>query len=66
MQKTAELDKASKDSEKAFFAGGGDIKSILDGYLAQRREFHKYSILKVKVPKVNWSVKLSDWTKFDP
>ena len=48
-QKASAADQASKGLEKSFINGGGDVSSFLGDYMKQRREFHKYSMLKVKV-----------------
>ena len=42
-------DNESRNLEKTYYKGNMDTKAFIEQYMAKRREFHKYQILKVKV-----------------
>lgn len=48
-KKILNADKDSRDLEKQFTKGSINQKDFMDNFLTQRKNFHKYQILKVKV-----------------
>ena len=48
-QKAGVAEQAARTSEKAYLGGDGDTRAFLEAYMQQRREFHKYSMLRLKV-----------------
>ena len=48
-KKISNADNETKQLEKAFYKGSVDQKNFIEGFLAKRKEFHKYQILKIKV-----------------
>ena len=48
-QKASEADSSSKQTDKAFIKGEIDLKSFMSNYVDQRKEYHKYKLLTVKV-----------------
>lgn len=48
-KKIGSADRDSRDLEKQFAKGNISQKEFMDQYLAQRKDFHRYQILKVKV-----------------
>ena len=48
-KKVNSTDVECKNIEKTFYKGGIDQKKFIEEYINKRKDFHKYSILKVKV-----------------
>ena len=48
-QRINQADNESRKQEKDYLRNGGNLKSFLESYMKEKREFHKYNILKVKV-----------------
>ena len=48
-KKVNTADSECRNLEKTFFKGGVDQKKFIEEYISKRKDFHKYSILKVKV-----------------
>ncbi|CDW82104.1 vacuolar protein sorting-associated protein 37a isoform x2 [Stylonychia lemnae] len=48
-KKISNADNESKQMEKQFYKGSIDQRNFIDGFLAKRKDFHRYQILKVKV-----------------
>ena len=48
-QKASAADDSSKQIDKSFTKGQIDLKDFMNNYVDQRKEYHKYQHLKVKV-----------------
>ena len=48
-KKVISSDNECRNLEKTFYKGGLDQKTFMEEYINKRKDFHRYSILKVKV-----------------